>query len=347
LSLSVISRLKASSCAAPFFVFRDPLAEQGFLLARQTRRAPSLAPLAARRRSKQARIEALRPELDALLVAAQGLGRWPAAEELPLETVARLSAAEGSLAAAVRLAQTLARPEVLSAAAEQRRRDLCVYFALNIFNGRTRYRSLPSRLQRDVKAFFRDYSAAQQAGRALLFSIGKTEALAIEALKAAEAGLGFLDENGGYWIRPERLPHLPAALRCFAGCAERFAGGLDEADLAKFHLSSGKLTAFRYVHFEGSALPRLATRTKVDLRAQRVRDFDHRDQDQRLLFKSRYMTPDESGYARQAAFDREAHVVGLGSLGVRATGAEILRLAAATGWTGPNWAWASKTLSPV
>jgi hypothetical protein len=39
----------------------------------------------------------------------------------------------------------------------------------------------------------------------------------------------------------------------------------------------------RYADFETSPLPRLEVRVKIDLKGQKIREFDHSDEDQRLL----------------------------------------------------------------
>ena len=87
------------------FVFRDPLAEQEFLLSRQQRRADLSLNLAARREmAMKAKVEALEPELEPLW-SAQELGRWPFVDETPPELAARLEAGAGSLRAKLMLAQ--------------------------------------------------------------------------------------------------------------------------------------------------------------------------------------------------------------------------------------------------
>ena len=39
--------------------------------------------------------------------------------------------------------------------------------------------------------------------------------------------VGYLDEEANYWVCTELISRLPAKLRCFAGCAEKYAGGRD------------------------------------------------------------------------------------------------------------------------
>ncbi|WP_068110652.1 DNA phosphorothioation-associated putative methyltransferase [Tropicimonas marinistellae] len=327
-----------------FFVFADPLAEQSYLLSRQTRRSTTSVTVAARRKAaREAAFEALRPDLEAIVAIAEDLGRWPAPEELPKEVRHGLEEAKTSIAKAIRLASSLSDPEVLEQAAKQRQEDISVYLALNEFNRRKNYRDLPERLQRDVRALFGNYTTAQASARDLLFSLADTDNLCFAAQTTFGEGLGFLDEEENYWICAELISRLPAALRCFAGCAEKYAGGFDEMHLVKFHLLTGKLTIFRYADFDLSPLPRLELRTKIDLRRQRISDFDHEDEDQRLVLKSRFMAPDQTGFERQKRFDAQASDIGLAELGVRATGSEILSVSEAAGRLPRGWNWSPIT----
>ena len=325
-----------------FFVFADEISEQNFLVTRQSRRAAPQISLHERRRSgAEAARDALRLEIEALSSLAEELGRWPAQDEVPEDVLEQLKEKAASFASALRLAKGLADPTALNAAAERRRTDLQVYFALNEFNRRSSYGSLPARLQRDVRWFFRSHKTAQSAGRSLLFSLGDTGILTTAAKEASASGLGYLDEENCFWICAEAIPQLPASLRCYAGCAEKYSGSLEDAHLLKFHLRSGKLTALRYADFEFSPLPVLVTRIKIDLRRQRIFDFDHGGEDQRLLLKSRFMASDQLGIDRQNAFDHHARTIGLEALGIRATGADIAEAARFAGFTWDGWRWAT------
>ena len=323
-----------------FFVFADPLAEQSYLLSRQTRKPNSRLSVAAlRREAREAAFEALRPDLEAIASIAENLGRWPAPTELPKEVISALEQAKTSAARAIRLAVSLSDPGVLEQAAKQRQEDIAVYLALNEFNRRKNYRDLPERLQRDIRALFGSYGIAQTEARELLFSLADTNALLHSAQKTSSEGLGYLDEEANYWVCTELISRLPATLRCFAGCAEKYAGGFEEMQLVKLHLKTGKLTGFQYTDFNLSPLPRLELRTKVDLRRQRISDFDHSGEDQRLLLKSRFMSPDQVDFERQKRFDKKAAEIGVANLGLRATGPELASLALTAGFTQRGWRW--------
>ncbi|OHB26297.1 MAG: hypothetical protein A2790_20250 [Phenylobacterium sp. RIFCSPHIGHO2_01_FULL_69_31] len=307
------------------FVFRDPIAEQDFLAARQARRTFSpLASLAQRRVRTAARMEAVRAEVEGLARLSYELGRPPAPTECAPDLLVRLAEARVTLAAAIRDALGLCDAAVLDRARRQRIEDLSVYFALNLFNSRQSFGTLPDGLQRDVKAFFGSLSSAETAGRSLLQSLACEETIAAAADEADAAGLGWRDPEGDLWAGTAKLSHLPPPLRCLAGCAERFAGGLDAAQVLKFHVGRSKVSALRYADFGTALLPRLETRSKVDLRALRVRRFDHYAEDQRLVFKSRLMDQDNPDYPRQAEFDARLAATGLVVDGLRARWLDIV-----------------------
>jgi DNA phosphorothioation-associated putative methyltransferase len=110
-----------------FFVFRDPLAEQAFLASRQARRPMSPVALIARRTlAREARVEALKPELEAMVSLAYELGRGPTPEEAPPGVVAGLASKKTSLAMGLKLAEAHRDPDQLAEARARRQEELTV-----------------------------------------------------------------------------------------------------------------------------------------------------------------------------------------------------------------------------
>jgi hypothetical protein len=50
-------------------------------------------------------------------------------------------------------------------------------------------------------------------------------------------------------VAVQSVVELPAALRCFVGCAAKLHGDIDTADLVKIHIMSGKPTLLFYDDF--------------------------------------------------------------------------------------------------
>jgi DNA phosphorothioation-associated putative methyltransferase len=292
-----------------FFVFKDKLLEQRFLLDRQRRvqppLAPNLRPPLDRPTLAERRLAELRPVLERLWHQMLAAGRPLVDEEVPADLSSDIERQIGSLRRAERLCGTQFDVNDLVTARNARKEDLLVYFGLNLFNGRTRYSTLVPELQRDIKVLFGNATSAFQAARAVLFSAGKTEVIEQACRRAAAAGCGHLFEDHSLQTHSFLINRLPAALRCYVGCAAKLYGDIDAADLVKIHIRSGKLTLLFYSNFDSSPLPELRERIKINMRSQRIDFFDYsRDDEQQLLFmKSRYMALDQEGYERQRAFD--------------------------------------------
>jgi DNA phosphorothioation-associated putative methyltransferase len=291
-----------------FLAFRDKLLEQRFLLERQRRQpaaglALELRPPRERPSDDERSLAALRPLLEGLWRRMIELGRTADPSEIKPDLAEALRRTPGGLRRAERLCGTLFDPQALVRAATARKDDLRVYFALNLFNGRTCYAALPPELQRDVRAFFGSHTQATEEARALLFSVGEPAIIRAACEEAYDAGLGWLEEEHALVLATGLVPRLPAALRCYVGCAARLLGDIGFADLVRIHIGSGKLTLLSYDGFSDTPLPRLRERIKINLRRQRVDRFNYAEGEQVLLMKSRYLAPDLPGYAEQSAFD--------------------------------------------
>lgn len=299
-----------------FFVFRDKIEEQRFLAERARRARDISSLLLPRERPErvtvtQARIEAYRDTLAGLWQRTLELGRPPHEDELDEELVGAIQSGLGTLGRALPLARQLFDPAALEAARAARVEDLRLYFALNLFNRRRPYRELPPELQRDIKAFLGSQKAAETAGRELLFSLGDPGVIREACRVAAAAGLGLLQGEHSLQLHAALIGRLPAPLRAYVGCAEKLYGSVRDADLLKVHIGSGKLTLLRYEDFDDDPLPRLVERIKIDMRAQDIDFFDHRDRPQLLYLKARHLAPDHHAYARQKAFDEALLALGL------------------------------------
>jgi DNA phosphorothioation-associated putative methyltransferase len=99
------------------------------------------------------------------------------------------------------------------------------------------------------------------------------------------------------------LDQLPLVLRCYVACASILYGDLDSADLIKIHGNSGKVSLNIYEDFS-SPLPILARRVKIDMRSQKVQNFDYIDQQKQYLYlKSSYLSAEHEDFKRQKKFD--------------------------------------------
>jgi len=300
-----------------FFVFPDEVEEQRFFLDRQRRRI-SLDVVTSRptQRIAKERLspnEKYRSVLEPLWQRMLELGRGPDETELTADLLESLRTQVPTLRRAERLCGRMFDSEDLRIAAQRRTDDLVLYFALSQFGRRKAYAHLPVELQRDVKAFFGSLARARDAGRALLFSLGRPDVIAQACRQTAENGIGTLREGDALFLHTALIERLPPQLRCYVACATKLYGDVETADLVKIHIRSGRLSLLYYDDFAVSPTPALRQRIKIDLRTQRISSFDHSQvpSPQVLLMKSRYMTPDQADYDRQRKFDEKLKALGL------------------------------------
>jgi DNA phosphorothioation-associated putative methyltransferase len=293
-----------------FFVFRDEIVEQTFLLERHSRhryQAVTLRPNRERptKQTRPLKADVLQPQLQQLWQEMLDHGRYLVADELPDELMDAFRTERVSLQRAEQYCRDeLVDSDLLEKAAQDRREDLLVYFALEMFSGRQPYRQLPRGLQADIRAFFDSHGNAQVEARNLLFSTG-------DAVAVRNACEDFADEDLGYILNDEQmilhvsvLDLLPPILRCYIGCAGVLYGDISAADLIKIHIGTGKLTLQVYDDFTKS-LPCLTQRVKISMRAQEVRVFNsYDDKTQYLFMKSLYIPDDFENFEAQSKFDQ-------------------------------------------
>ncbi len=273
---------------------------------------PPKPPRERRPTKAEAALAKARPMLDMLWRTCLDLGRLPEPEEvMELNLV---DSGLGSMSKALRLLASHYDQDLLAQAARARADDVCLYLAMRQFSGRPAYRQLESRLQRDVKAFFGDFRAAQAAGLQLLMSAAESTTILQACKQAAEQGLGWLDGDHSLQLHVSLVERLPAVLRAYVGCGLLLWDALSEVQLVKIHTGSGKLTLLEYDDFDISPLPTLRRRIKTSIRRQQCDVFAYGSSEhpKPLLYrKSRYLHEDYPGYAEQLAFDEALEATGV------------------------------------
>lgn len=183
--------------------------------------------------------------------------------------------------------------------------DTSVYLALGFFERRKSFGTHSLRVRRDIKTFWGSYKTAKDEAQRLLFSIADTDVIRNACLEASQQGLGYLDGEHSLTIHTSLANELPAALRIYLGCASKLYGEVEETDLIKLHIQSGKVSLMLYDDFEGQALPLLIERVKINLRRQRIDFFEYGEEfpPQPLYLKSRYIYEGFPHYCKQQHFD--------------------------------------------
>ena len=314
------STLDESAIAAGpgiFLVFRDKDEEQLFLSERQRVRRiwtqlTQREPVAAAPKVSKDLIERNQELFDDFWRACLDLGRVPANPEF--EFSERIRAITGSHAKAFQTLQDYYGEEVFKEARRARKDDLLVYFALGLFGERKPYRHMPDGLKRDLRMFFGTYPQAVEEATTLLFSVGNPNNIAKACDEAyRRLSCGELVERHSFTFHRSYLNELPPILRVYVGCATQLYGDIDDIELIKIHMTSGKVSLMRYDDFEGRPIPELIERIKIKLRHQDIDFFEYTGEyePQPLYLKSRYLRPESPNYGNQQAFDQHLTSLGL------------------------------------
>jgi hypothetical protein len=240
------------------------------------------------------------------------LGRLPEPEEV--ENLEAITAQVGSLGKAFRLLAKLYEQSLLETAASTRSDDVRLYMAAQQFSRRPAYRQLEPRLQRDIKAFFGDYRAAQAAGMRLLVEAADIATILEACQQAAAKGFGWLEADHSLQLHVSLVDRLPVVLRAYVACGLILWDAISDVQLIKIHIGSGKLTLMEFDDFDASPTPYLRRRVKVNVRKQDYDLFEYgsREYPKPLLYrKSRYLHEDYTGYAEQLAFDEALEATGI------------------------------------
>jgi len=294
-----------------FYVFKDEIEEQNFLVRRQTSKKTwvrlSYSDHPEKLKIKQrSLLERHRELFDAFWNLCLELGRLPVNSEF--EFSERIRAICGSQARALDVLTTFHGDEIFKQAAQVRCDDLLVYFALSLFGHRKPYVHMPAGLKRDIKSFFGKYTDGLDQAKELLFSVGRPDNIK-EACEEfyKRVPKGKMDKGHSLTIHREYLNDLPPVLRVYIGCAIQLYGDIENADLIKIHIHSGKVSLMRYDDFAGKPLPLLLERIKIKLREQVIDFFDYsgKFKPQPIYMKSEYTPDDFLNFSKQVIFDKK------------------------------------------
>jgi DNA phosphorothioation-associated putative methyltransferase len=206
------------------------------------------------------------------------LGRCPAIDEFSKSN--ELLELLGTMKKAFRFCKSFYDTKDLATAQQMRKEDLLVYFSVGLFGKRKAYKHQPEQTKRDVKEFFGTQTVAQTQATELLFQIADVEKIEQECIEASETlPASVLDcENEkphSLTLHKKYLELLSPLLRVYVSSALQLYGELDDIQLIKLHITSGKLTLLGYEDFETADQPRLKERVKIKMAEQDVDFFDY------------------------------------------------------------------------
>ena len=281
-------------------VFKDIVAEQEFWAFRASlRRVPTRVWIS----SLDDFSDEHREEIDKFWGYCLNFGRIPERDEATdCDNVIRLAGSPR------RLFELIAKDRKLSdfeRSAEERKNDLIVEFALAEFGARLIFKYFPRSLQTDIKCLFGGYARLREAAKSALYSISEVDLIHQSCSEMADEGVGYLFGDHSLQLEKALITKLPPVLQIYVGCAERLFGSLDNVDLVKIHIQSGKVSFMTYDDFEGRPVPDLLERVKVMLWHRKVEFFDYIGEFEPvpLFMKSMYLSEDNEIYQDQADFD--------------------------------------------
>jgi len=280
-----------------FYVFKDKNLEQAFLHNRHKRSYQWQQLTAPKPVSEdQARILFTQHQelLESFWLSCLAYGRCPANEEF--KDSDKIKEIIGSNKKALKLVTDWFGGEELKLAKTMRQEDLLIYFALAMFEQRKAYTHQPDDLKRDIKAFFDTYKIAQHQAKELLFNIANVEQITAECLLAKDtlpaAKLALeRDVPHSLTLHKKFIDLLSPLLRVYVFSALQLYGQLDDIQLIKIHITSGKVTLLGYEGFDTTPQPQLKERVKINMTTQDVDFFDYVDENRRpvLLDKINYI----------------------------------------------------------
>ncbi|MGF1768613.1 DNA phosphorothioation-associated putative methyltransferase [Enterovibrio makurazakiensis] len=292
-----------------FYVFKDKLEEQAYLQNRYRRHhgwKQITVPKTPTQKEKATLVITQNAMLfDAFWDTSLALGRVPAIDEFEHSDAIRELL--GSHKKIHRLLCEYHGVEAFELAEVQRKEDLLLYFAMGLFEKRRPYTQQPERLKRDIKAFFGDYNTALTLAQDLLYSIADTTAIeqaCIDAHRTLPASI--LNDGHSLLFHQRYLGQLPQILRVYVDAGLQMYGDIDNVDVIKVHIQSGKLTLATYDDFDNSAVPFLVERVKIKMAEQDIDFFDYVVERKRppLLNKGLLLGKDVEQQSKQRAFDK-------------------------------------------
>lgn len=289
-----------------YYIFKDKQEEQRFLSSRQRRQHSwkqlTLPKVTSIEKSKLL-VATHQSLFESFWQRILELGRIPANDEFAQS--AELIAITGTHRKAMSLIEQVYDLDDLEKAKAERKQDLLVYLALNLFGKRKPYTHYPPELQRDLKALFGHYKEAQEQAYALLFSIADHQAIE-NACDVAHKQLpaSLLHTGHSLIFHKDYLSQIPSLLRVYVGSACQLYGELESIDLIKVHITSGKVSLMAYDDFD-KPIPYLVERVKIKMADQDVDFFDYLNENKRppLLYKSKLISPEYKTYKKQKSFE--------------------------------------------
>ncbi|MGW1015245.1 DNA phosphorothioation-associated putative methyltransferase [Streptomyces niveus] len=216
-------------------------------------------------------------------------GRHPRVEEMPrpvAELLAHLKPNELK-----RLIRDSADPDNISEGAKRTTLNTLLFLAVELFNGRGPFSSLPFSVQLDIRAFFSSYKEACQRSDRLLLKL-RDDTYIRGAMNAS--AVGKLTPTALY-VHRRAVDHMPTVLRLYEHCASIAAGRPQEWTIVKLKHQGRAASWLDYPEFDKDPHPRILSSYHVDLQTLATSYMSYANSTNRPLLhrKHEFLAPDD------------------------------------------------------
>ncbi|OKJ73808.1 DNA phosphorothioation-associated putative methyltransferase [Streptomyces sp. CB02460] len=221
-------------------------------------------------------------------------GRPPRVDEMPrpmAEQLAHLKPGELK-----RLIRDSADAERVSEGAKHTTLNTLLFLAVELFNGRGPFSSLPLGIQLDVRSFFTSYKEACRRSDRLLLKL-RDDTYIRGAMNASSVGK---ITPTALYVHRRAIDRMPTVLRLYEHCASVAAGRPQEWTIAKLKHQGRAISWLDYPDFDKDPHPRITSSYLVDLKTIETSHMSYANSANRPLLhrKHEFLAPDDPDVPR-------------------------------------------------
>ncbi|TYB49195.1 DNA phosphorothioation-associated putative methyltransferase [Actinomadura chibensis] len=216
-------------------------------------------------------------------------GRLPRLEEMPAEMAGLLAHLQPN--ELQRIVKKSVVPERFEAGSKASTLSTLLFLAVELFNGRGPFSSLPLSIQLDVRAFFSSYKEACQRADRLLLKL-RDDSYVRGAMRASTVGK--LTPTALY-VHRRAVDRMPTVLRLYEHCASIAAGRPEVWSVVKLRHRGRAVSWLDYPDFDSDPHPRLRSSYSVDLTSLNATWSSYVESKNRPLLhrKHEFLAPDD------------------------------------------------------
>ncbi|MFF0521138.1 DNA phosphorothioation-associated putative methyltransferase [Actinomadura nitritigenes] len=225
----------------------------------------------------------------AVVEYAEQRGRLPWLEEMPTEMARLLTHLQRS--ELQKIVRRSVVPERLEAGSRTSTLSTLLFLAVELFNGRGPFGSLPLSIQLDVRAFFSSYKEACRRADRLLLKL-RDDSYVLGAMRASAVGKV---TPSALYVHRRAVDRMPIVLRLYEHCASIAAGRPELWSVVKLRHQGRAVSWLDYPNFDHDPHPRLNSSYSVDLTTLNVSYVSYTESSNRPLLhrKHEFLAPDD------------------------------------------------------